>query len=63
MTTLRSVGWDGLAPAEGDVVRMPDGQHLVVHAVAEGAGPGQYRLDCTEARVIDWRPASWAGST
>jgi hypothetical protein len=63
MTVLRSVGWDGLAPAEGDVVRMPDGEHLLVVSVAEGAGPGQYRLDCTPARVIDWRPASWAGAT
>jgi hypothetical protein len=59
VTTLRSAAWDGLPPAEGDVVRTADGQLLVVQAVAEGAGPGQYRLDCTEARVIDWRPASW----
>jgi len=63
MTTLRSVGWDGLPPAEGDVVRTPDGHLLLVTAVAEGAGPGQYRLDCTTPRVIDWRPASWAGTS
>lgn len=56
--TLRSVAWDGDAPAPGDVVRSGD-DVLVVEAVAAGAGVGHWRLDCRRPRIIEWREASW----
>lgn len=57
--TLRTVAWDGPAPAAGDVVQLGDGSVAVVQLVAEGAGVGQYRLECAPARLIRWRGASW----
>jgi hypothetical protein len=41
---LRSFEWDGPPPAVGDRVVTGDGWWRVV-AVAEGPGPGQWRLD------------------
>lgn len=38
----------------GDVVRLPNGDMLLVRAVAAGPGAGQYRMDCDPVRVIDW---------
>lgn len=57
--TLRSCAWDGLAPAEGDVVTHPDHGVLVVETVAAGPGVGQWRLGVRVPRVIAWTPASW----
>jgi len=59
--TLRSVAWDGLAPAPGDLVDHPDHGPLVVELVAQGPGVGQWRLDCRVPRVIGWTSASWLG--
>lgn len=59
---LRTVAWDGLPPAAGDVVQLPDGTLHVVDRVAEGAGVGHWRLECRPARVIQWRPATWVGA-
>jgi hypothetical protein len=58
--TLRSVAWDGPAPAAGDLLAHPDLGHLLVQAVAAGPGIGQWRLQCRVPRVIAWHPASWA---
>lgn len=59
--TLRSVAWDGLPPAVGDVVRLhADGGTLAcVTDVAQGPGVGQWRITCEPARVIEWRQATW----
>ena len=57
---LRSVAWDGMAPAAGDLVHHPDLGHLVVEAVAQGAGVGHWTLQCRVPRVIGWLPGSWA---
>jgi hypothetical protein len=57
--TLRSVAWDGNAPAAGDLVHHPDHGHLVVELVAAGAGVGHWTLQCRVPRVIGWTPASW----
>jgi len=56
---LRSVAWDGLPPAPGDLVAHPDHGTLLVQLVAAGAGVGHWTLHCTRPRVITWRPASW----
>lgn len=59
---LRTVAWDGPAPAPGDVVQLPDQQLAVVQAVAAGPGVGQWRIDATPARLITWQPATWVSS-
>lgn len=53
---LRTAEWEGLDPAPGDVVRLPGGAVAIVEHVAQGAGPGQWRLDCRPARLIQWEP-------
>ena len=53
---LRTTEWEGLPPAPGDVVDLPDGERAVVTAVAMGAGIGHWTLTCQPARRIVWNP-------
>jgi hypothetical protein len=55
---LRTTEWDGLDPAPGDVIQLPDDQLAVVTAVASGPGLGQWRIDADPARVITWHVPS-----
>lgn len=57
MTVLRTTSWEGMDPAEGDVVQATDGTVVgVVTGVAQGPGIGQWRLEVGLARVITWNP-------
>jgi hypothetical protein len=51
---LRSNGWEGPPPAEGDGLQTPDGRTFRVLDVAEGPGPGQYRMEVQECSVFLW---------
>lgn len=44
--TLRSWGWDGPAPAAGDLLVTRAGSWYLVVEVREGAGLGHYTLTC-----------------
>lgn len=51
---LRSTGWDGPAPAEGDVLVDPTGAAVRVLAVAAGPGAGQWRIDAVRVSSFAW---------
>lgn len=50
---FRSTEWEGPAPARGDVVRHGETLYVVTD-LAQGPGPGQYRLWVELANVIEW---------
>jgi hypothetical protein len=52
--TLRSVGWDGPAPADGDVLLDPTGAAVRVLSVACGPGAGQWRIEAVRCSSFSW---------
>lgn len=51
---LRSSGWDGPAPAEGDVLLDPTGAAVLVETVAAGPGAGQWRIEGRRVSSFAW---------